>query len=205
MSLAPVTLSSALAALGKAVPAIGDWTTPGGLQPLGATEGPITEIGLGGANINKLTAVEHTGGLAHQATITPGDISVSIPLIIGDSTLWSKITPYGSGDGPPDNPAPPTETGLWLVPLACFSGGAISYNGTVWAPAGIENTDLFKNSILFGRGFFTHADVPHPFDNGGKAIVTVTYTPMYDARLPSGKRGWVRGNPVAKGVSTFRV
>jgi hypothetical protein len=137
MSVSPLTLSAALQALGKAVPLVGDWTTASAMAALGATEGPITERGIGGATLNALTAVEHTGGLAHQATTTPGDVGVDIPLIVGASALWASISPVGSGSGPSDNPTPVVETGLWLVPLACFSGGAISYNGTAWGPVGV--------------------------------------------------------------------
>lgn len=204
MPATPLTLADALKALGKAVPLIGDWTTANGMTALGETEGPITETG--GWNVNALTANEHTGGLAHQATVTPGAIAVTIPVILGDPDLYAKIMPTGSASGPADNPTPPVETGLWLVPLAVFPAtGGIGYDGTAWTPTGIENDPLFQNSVLFGRGFFTPGDIAHPFENGGKSIVTVTFTPMYDGRLPAGKRGWVRGDPVAEGVITFRV
>lgn len=203
MPSSPLTLSSALLALGKAVPLVGDWTTVGALTALGATEGPITESG--GWNINPLTAPEHTGGVAHQATVTPGNLAINIPLIVGDPTLWAKISPIGSKDGVSDNPIAPTETGLFLVPLASFAGSSIGYNGTAWSPVGVNTQNLFLNSLLFGRGFFTYGDVAHPFENGGKSIVTATFTPMYDSRLPAGKRVWVRGDPVAAGVSTFRL
>jgi hypothetical protein len=206
MPSVPVTLTGALLAIGKAVPLVGDWTTVGGLIALGATEGPITETGIGGGTINGLTAVEHTGGLLHQATMTPGAIAVNIPLIIGDNTVWAKISPTGTKSGPTDNPPKVIETGLMLVPLSAFPvSGGIGYSGSVWTPTGVDTDPNFLNSVLFGRGFFTFADVAHPFDNGGKTIVTVTYTPMYDSRLPAGKRGWVRGNPVTEGVTTFRL
>lgn len=210
MPSGPLALDAALTDLGKAVPLIGDWTTVGGLVALGATEGPITRAG--GWNINTFTANEHTGGLAHKASATPGNIAVNIPLIIGDNDLWAKISPTGNKSGPADNPVPVQETGLWLVPLAAFpytaaTGlfGTIGYNGTTWSPVGIDTNEYLKNAVLFGRGYFTHGDITHPFENGGKSIATVTFTPMYDARLPAGKRGWVIGNPVTEGVTTFRL
>ena len=203
MPQGPLTLTDALLALGKAVPFVGDWTTVDGMEPLGATEGPITETG--GWSINAFTANEHTGGVAHRATAVPGTLAINVPLFVGDPDLYAKITPHGSADGVGDNPANVQETGLWLVPLACFpEGGTIGYDGTSWSPLNIEDDPLFQNSILFGRGFWTHGDISHPFENGGKSITTATYTPMYDSRLPAGKRVWVRGDPVAKGVTTFR-
>lgn len=202
MSVSPLAMASAVKSVGKAVPLIGDWLTASGLAALGATEGPITEVG--GWSINGLTALEHTGGLLHQAQVTPGALSVSIPLILGDPALYAKIMPTGMEDGPSDNPVNVVETGLWLVPLNVFpEGGTIGYDGTAWTPTGIE--DQLGNAVLFGRGFFTPGDLAHPYENGGKAIVTVTFTPMYDDRLPAGKRGWIRGDPVAKGLTTFRV
>lgn len=204
MSAIPLTLTAALQALGKAVPLVGDWTVASGMTALGATEGPITETG--GWTINGFQATEHTGGLLHKATVVPGAIAVNIPLIVGDALLWAKISPTGSKSGPADNPTPVVTTGLFLVPLACFpASGGIGYTGTTWSPVGIDTDPLFLDSILFGLGFFSSGDIPHPFDNGGKAIVTATFTPMYDSRLPAGKRGWVRGNPVTEGVTTFRL
>lgn len=207
MSATPLTLTAALLALGKAVPLVGDWLTASAMTALGSTEGPITESGLGGGNINGLTAPEHTGGLIHQATWTPGDVMVNIPVIIGDNAIWSKIAASGTKSGPADNPVNVVTTGLMLIPLAAFPSGTgtISYNGTVWSPVGLDTDVNFLNSILFGKGFFTFGDVAHPFEAGGKSIVTATFHPMYDSRLPANKRGWVRGNPVTEGVTLFRL
>jgi hypothetical protein len=206
---APLALDAALTDLGKAVPFVGDWTVADGMDPLGATEGPITRSG--GWSVNGFTANEHTGGLLHRATVTPGALAVNIPLIMGDSDLWAKISPTGLASGPADNPVPVQTTGLWLVPLAAFpytaaTGvfGTISYNGTTWSPVGIDTNEYLLNAVLFGKGFFTHGDVSHTNDGGGKSITPVTFTPMYDSRLPAGKRGWVIGNPVAQGVTSFR-
>ena len=204
MPIVPLTLTSALKALGKAVPLVGDWTTSGGLTALGATEGPIVETGMA-PQINGLTAPEHTGGVLHDATITPGPVSITIPTILGDNTIWAKINPWG-GSGVPSNPVRPIFTGLFLVPISAFTDPAgISYNGTLWTPTGVDTNPDFLNSILFGKGFLTHGDVSHPFENGGKSITPVTFTPMWDSRLPSGKNVWVRGNPVTQGVTTFRA
>jgi hypothetical protein len=212
MPASPLTLTSAVKRLGKAVPLIGDWTIAASMAALGATEGPITVSGIGSPTISGLTADEHTGGLLHRATSMPGAPQVNIPVIVGDPALWAKITPTGSEDGPADNPMDVVTTGLWLVPLAAFpiSGtppvyGSIGYNGTAWSPVGVNLTDELKNALLFGKGFFNHPDQAFDNANGGKNVVTASYMPMYDERLPAGKRGWIRGDPVTKGLTTFRI
>jgi len=204
MTINLLSFTTALRALGKAVPFVGDWTITGGLVPLGATEGPIVEGGMA-PTINGLTAPEHTGWVLHDVTITPGSPTITIPTIVGDPTIWQKINPWG-GSGVPQNPIRPGFTGLFLVPITAFtSPGGISYNGSVWTPSGVDTNTDFLNSILFGKGFLTHGDVSHPFENGGKSITPVTFTPMFDVRLPVNKQIWVRGNPVTEGVTTFRL
>lgn len=159
MPATPLTLADALKALGKAVPLIGDWTTANGMTALGETEGPITETG--GWNVNALTANEHTGGLAHQATVTPGAIAVTIPVILGDPDLYAKIMPTGSASGPADNPTPPVETGLWLVPLAVFPPPAGSATTARRGPRrGSKTTRCSRTACSSGAASSRRATLP---------------------------------------------
>jgi hypothetical protein len=205
MPAAPLTLSSALTGLYKAVPLIAsNYTTVGGWTALAATEGEITVGGLGAPEIQGLTAREHTGGMLHKANVLPPSPTINIPVLAGDSALWDKITPYGSADGVPDNPPAVATKSLWLVPLDAWDGiASIGYDGATWTPA--DSPTRIANAILFLKGFFTHDDFSYRFDEAGKSITMVHFTPMYDSAAPAGKRGWIRGNPVAKGLTTFRV
>ena len=207
MSVSLLQLGSALRALGKAVPLVGTYPayqTAGQLTALAMTEGPVTLSGLGGAEINALTAREHTGGLVHQAKALPGAITVNLPILPGDPLLWAKISPYGTDDGIPDNAPPVAEKTLWLVPESAWAGiTTIGYDGATWTPA--DSPTRIENAILFGRGFFTFDDVTYQFDEGGKAPLSVHFTPMYDSLFPTNKKAWIRGNPVAKGLTSFRA
>jgi hypothetical protein len=205
MPATPLSLSDALKALGKAVPLVANnYTTVGGWTALGATEGPITVSGIGSAEVNALTAREHTGGLVHQATVLPGSPVINIPVLPGVAALWDTISPTGSADGYADNPPAVATKALWLVPLSAWNGiASIGYDGATWTPA--DSPTRVENAILFMKGFFSFDDVVHQFDEGGKAPLTVHFTAMYDSAAPAGKRAFIRGNPVAKGLTTFRV
>lgn len=205
MSATPLSLTDALKALGKAVPLVGaNYTTVGGLVALGATEGPITVSGTGAAEVNALTAREHTGGLVHKAVVVPGQPMINMPILPGVAALWSLISPYGNADGVPDNPPAVVTKALWLVPLSAWDGiSSIGYDGVTWTPA--DSPTRVENAILFLKCFFSFDDVTYQFEEGGKAPLTVHATAMYDSAGPAGKRAWIRGNPVAAGLTSFRV
>src|SRR4051812_38576771 len=100
-SLAPFTLTEALQAIGVAEVFVGDpLVTPSattGMKSLGATEGNIT-VSLPQEQ-NRLTAPELTGGVTHQATTTLGEVLARVPVIMGDPTLYARISPTGNASG----------------------------------------------------------------------------------------------------------
>jgi hypothetical protein len=163
-------------------------------ESVGAIEGDISEGG--GWDENMLTALQ-TGGIVHQATVTPQKLALTMPIIAGAAQFWRLCEPTGLPDGPPETDAPVKEKALFLVPRAAVGAG-LSYEGSSWSPAAPAN------SLFFPRCYLSRGPIPRPRANGGKSIVTVTAVPMYYSAGPSGKRGWVRDDPVAKGYSTFR-
>jgi hypothetical protein len=172
---------------------VGNW------RSLGAKEGTVTETQSWG--VNALTAPEHTGGVIHQATTTLENYGLTIPIIAGEDDLWAVINPTGSKDGVPDTPTEVVTTSMIVVPRDLIpEPGGLSYDGTSWSPAAPDNRFLF-----IPRVFMTPGDIGRPYENGGKSIVDVTVHPMWHAAGPSGKRLFVRGNPVANGYPDFRM
>ena len=198
MSINKYAFTEALEALGVAEVFVGDWTTVGGMESLGAIEGAITESISW--RENRLEAPEHTGGVAHQVTVVPESVAFTAPVIAGAADLWPLISPTGSKDGFGYAPVNVITTGVYLVPRDQIPDTGISYNGTVWAPVTLPERTLF-----FPRAYLTHGDIGRPYDNGGKSIVPVTFHAMFYAAGPANKKIWVRDNPVAAGYTTFRL
>ena len=88
MAATGFSLSDALNAIGVARVFIGDPFTAGGLTSL-PTEGEI-RVGVS-QTLNRLTAPEHTGEVAHDAWVVPGQVSITVPVIYGDATLFSTL------------------------------------------------------------------------------------------------------------------
>jgi hypothetical protein len=207
MSISDTTLAAALTALGNGKVFIAPSPTViGAWSALGYIEGdPQENISY---TLNMLKAPQQTGGVVHQATAVPSDdLSFVVPIVSGVAGLLAKLSPHGSEDGWGDNPVSVVERAMWFVPQALLdaAGGTIGYDGAAWTPTGIDTNANMANTLLFMRCFLMHGPIPRPYQQGGKGIVQVTITPMYYAAGPVNKKVWIRGNPVAKGLATFRL
>lgn len=191
MGIAPLTLSSALKSIGVAQVFVGDpmHTGGGGMVNLGATEGAITFTPT--ETMNELTAPEYTGGVAHQATVVPGAITIAVPLIMGDATIFSKIMANGKkGDGF-SSPQPVLPTTVLIIPITELGAG-LAYAAGAWTPPG-----TLQNAIWLWRAFPTMGAMPFAYANGGKVITTVTFHGMFDASKPEGQKVYSIGDPTA--------
>jgi hypothetical protein len=207
--ITPFSLTAALAAMGVAEVFIGDPLTPGGMASLGAVEGTIT------ANLpsemNNLTAPELTGGVAHQATVTPGEITVVVPVILGDPTILAKISPIGANHAGYSTPQKVLETAVLIIPRSEV-GGSLDWdpaalagaggwtrtagNGVAAAgPSAPGGAAAPKNAIWFWRAYPTFASLPFSYGNGGKVITEVTFHAMFDASKPEGHKIYSIGDP----------
>lgn len=193
----PNPTSSYVKRFGVGIPLIGDWLTVGGMAPLGATQGDLSEGG--GWVPNPLTADEHTGLAWWEVDFTRGEDDFTMPLIVSDNTLLAKLSPSGSEDGIPDDVVVPTTTGFFYVPRAQFPKTGLSYNGTTWTPTAPVDALFYPRAVIW------HEAIPRPYGGGGKAITTVHVRPMIYSTGPVDKRLFVRGDPAAKGYTTFRL
>src|SRR3954470_5821024 len=110
MSVARLALTAALQAVGNAQAYIGNPFLAGGLAPLGAKEGKINVEFEETAN--DLTAPELTGPMVHERTVMGIGCRITVPLIIGDTALYAKISPLGVRSGGYDSPQAVTPTSL---------------------------------------------------------------------------------------------
>lgn len=201
MALTPFSLASALKAIGVAEVFVGDPLTTGGMSSLGATEGTISFEAP--QTLNPLTAPELTGEAAHQATVVYGAVRVTVPLILGDPTIFAKISPTGSKSAGNSVPQKVFETSVLIIPRAELGGG-LSNTGSNWtrtagngvaAATGVGAAP--QNAIWMWRATPTFAALPFSYGNGGKVITEVTFTAMFDVSKPEGHKLYTIGDPTA--------
>jgi hypothetical protein len=200
------SLSTALSSLGVARAFIGDPFTSGGLTAL-PTEGAISATSP--QNLNRLTAPELTGEVAHSALITPGQTTVTVPVIYTGAAQLATLSAHGSASEGYTSPQEPTYTSLVLIPLEEMNTSVdpptISYDGLAWAPAAPAN------SLWFWKVVPQRPDLSMAFENGGKVILPVTFEVFYAgsaapySNIPAGHKLFTVGDPVAAGVATVRV
>jgi len=212
MALTPFQLQDALRAVGVARVFVGDPFTVDGMEALGASEGEI-EVNIP-EELNRLTAPELTGGITHQATVTLGEVTIVVPLIMGDPALWAKVSAYGSGAGGGHSiPQNVVTTSVAFVPLSELGGG-LSYDGTTWTRAAGNGVAAAtgepaepRNAIWLWRAVPSNPGFRSRYEDGGKVIQPVTFTAMWAQAegIPEGHKVYTRGNPVAHGVTAFRL
>lgn len=197
MSLNPFnTLSNYIRALGQAYVYVGTAGSVGGLAALGATEGEIVVEET--FKYNDFTLPEWTGDTPHLRNLDGQTIKITIPLIFGDPAVYAKIYPDGSKGGGNSKPVAVSPTTLVIMPLTDIPS-ALSYNGTVWAPAAPAHAVwVWKAVPTPGKYGFKH-------DAGGKVIREVVFEAMFDDTRVEGQKIYTLGDPVAQGVTGILV
>lgn len=198
--LTPFTLTAAIQAMGVAQVFVGDaLTAVGGMLVLGATEGEIS-VNIP-QDMNPLTAPELTGGVVHQSTTTLGAVTVTVPLILSDMSVLTKISPTGTASGGYSTPQKVAETTVLILPLNQLGGGLTKAAvGTAWsrtAGNGVAASAAAPptNAVWLWRATPSFASLPFAYGNGGKVIVSVTFTAMFDGTKPEGHKVYTIGDP----------
>lgn len=201
MAIAPFTLTQAIAAIGVAEVFVGDPLTTAGLTSLGAVEGAITFNAP--ENLNELTAPELTGEAAHNAVVTPGKVTITVPLILSAATQLLKISPRGKASMGNSVPQAVTTTSVVIMPRQELGGGLsnvtttytrVAGNGVAGA-TGAGAAPVY--TIWIWRAVPTFPSLGFQFSNGGKIIVEVTFTAFFDATKPEDHKIYSIGDPRA--------
>jgi hypothetical protein len=206
------SLSQALSALGVARVFIGDPFTVGGLKAL-PTEG---EISVSAAQqLNRLVATELTGDVAHDAWVTPGQVTVTVPVIYTGAAQIDDLSAHGTAHEGFSGPQRPTFTSLAIIPLAEMDTSVdpptIGYNSAAVAPATPWTPAAPANSMWFWKVVPQKPDLSMSWDNGGKIIIPVTFEVFYAgdtgkyAGIPNGQKVYTHGDPVAEGVTGLAI
>lgn len=207
------TLSAALSAVGNAHIYVGNALVAASLSPLGTKEGAISIRYA--ETINALTAPEQTGPVQHQATQMGVSIEITVPLVIGDPTLYALITPTGVFEGGYSAPQAVVPTTVLIAPDAEVGGGLTNATGLTagWTRAAGNGYSSASgapaapiNSIWIWRAYIRRpATMNFDVANGGKVIAPVIIVGMFDATKPEGQKIFTIGDPVAKAITTIRL
>jgi hypothetical protein len=205
-------LADAIAALGVARVFYGDPFTSGGLIAL-PTEGEITATIS--QELNRLTAPELTGGVAHDAWVTPGQITVTVPVIYAGAAQIATLSAHGSAHEGFTSPQRPSYTSLVILPLLEMDQSTdpptISY-GLAGEPAvGTWSPAAPSNALWFWKTVPTKPDISMAWENGGKVIIPVSFEVFFagDAEpydgIPNGQKVYTHGDPVETGVTGLAI
>lgn len=202
--LTPFSLSAAIASIGVAEVYTGSVSAINGMTSLGGVEGTI-EV-TPGYNTNPLTAPELTGDVAHQMVTTIGNVTVRVPLIIADMSVIPKISPTATTGGGFSIPQKVAETTVLIIPRAQVGGQLTNTTGltTGWTRTAGNGVSAASgsgaaptNAIWFWRATPSYASLPFQYGNGGKIIVEVTFTAMFDGTKQEGHKVFTIGDPTA--------
>lgn len=176
MAVTPFTLSEALLAIGNAEVFVGDPLVADSMASLGAVDGAVTFRAP--QTVNALTAPDQTGEIPHQAQITVGAVTIEVPIVLGDATIWSKISPVGTASGGSSVPLSVVETSVLMIPrgeLGPVGGTGLEWDTTAtpgWSKNGVKAAESApQNAIWLWRCFITFGDVAYQQSNGDRKSV----------------------------------
>lgn len=196
--ISPISdLSTYIQSIGTAyVYVADDPTVAESWELLGITEGELTVDEQFQYNDFKLP--EWTGDAVHERNVDGQSISINVPLIWGDPTLYDKVAPLAVKGGGRSRPAAVETKAVLIIPRVEVGDG-LEYDGAAWSPAAPEHAIwLHRACFAPGQYAFKHAD-------GGKIIRTVTIMPMFDNTKPEGQKLYTIGDPTTQGIATIRL
>lgn len=196
--LQPVSsISGYVSALGKAyIYVASDPTNAASWALLGLTEGEVQADEKFMFNDFKLP--EWTGDAIHSRDLDGQDITMTIPLIWGDATLYDKVAPSGAKGGGRSKPMAVVTKTVLIIPTKEVGTG-LTYDGASWTPSAPNHAIwLHKATFEPGSYAFKHGD-------GGKVIRQIGVRPLFDDTKPEGQKLYTIGNVIAQGITTYRV
>jgi|GEM_PF-4632599 len=211
MAVTTPALTAALQSIGSGHVYVGTPFVADGLAPLGAKHGEVrVEIT---EDVSDLTA-EQTGPAVHQRTVMGLSARVTVPIILGDTALYAKISPTGTRGGGWSVPQPVVTTSVLLIPNLEVGGGLTNATGatTGWTRAEGNGAAAASgagaapvHAVWLWRAVPERGGWGFSYDDGGRTIVEVTFQAMFYAANPEGHKMFTIGDPTAQGITTIRL
>lgn len=195
-------LQNALKSIGKGYVFVGSTSAANGLQPLGATEGEI-RVAFN-QEFNDLRFPEYTGPAIHERKLTGENVTVTIPMIMGDPELYDRLSATSSTGGGYTSQQPVAVTSLVIFPESeirdglGYAPGAAGAAGT-WTPAAPSR------AVWIWKGHFNRPGMNYRQADGGKVISEVTFQALFDASRPEGHKLYTIGDPSTQGITNLNI
>lgn len=198
------TLQNALRTIGKGYVFVGNPAATGaeGLRPLGATEGEI-KVAFN-QEFNDLKFPEYTGPAIHERKMTGENVTVTIPLILGDPDLLEAVSPVSARGGGYSSQQEVAVTSLVIFPESEIRGG-LTYTAGTGGAAGTWTPNEPVNAVWIWKGHFVRPGMNYKQADGGKVIVETTFQALFDANRPEGHKLYTIGDPVAAGITNLAI
>ncbi len=178
---------------------------------LGFTEGEVTvEFN---ETYNSLTLPEYTGDAPHEQYVQGEAPEINLPLYAADPAIRGILSPTGSGSGGRRRQQPVTAYTVALIPEEFFLDPTdpdlqtdlpLVPTGSGWTLGGTALTDdqqeLLDQGAWFWRVRFGKPQLLYQHEEGGKVLVDVTGSVLYQVAAPNGHRLYTLGDPYDAGI-----
>jgi hypothetical protein len=216
MALQLADLDSQVFSIGKAAVFYGPaWDFDSDLHAamafLGFTEGEVTATF--NETYNSLTLPEYTGDAPHKQFVQGEAPEIELPMFAADPAIRQILSPTGSGSGGRKRQQPVREYTVALIPEELFldlsdpdlqDDLALVPTGSAWELGGEALTnaqqDLLEQGAWFWRVRFSKPDLLYQHEDGGKVVVPVTGSVLYQVAAPNGHRLYTLGDPYDAGI-----
>jgi hypothetical protein len=181
------------------------------LEFLGFTEGEVS-VAIN-ETYNRLTLPEYTGDAPHKEYVQGEAPEITLPLFAADPDLRAILSPTGSASGGRKRQQPVVTYTVALIPEELFLDTSdptsqadltLAATGTGWTLGGdaltTEQEALLGVSGWFWRVRFGKPNLIYRHEDGGKVVVDVTGTVLYQVEAPNGHRLYTLGDPYEAGI-----
>jgi hypothetical protein len=173
---------------------------------LGFTEGEVTATF--NETYNQLTLPEYTGDAPHKEYVQGEAPELDLPMFAADPAIRQILSPTGSGSGGRRRQQPVTAYTVALIPEELFLDPTdpdlqtdlpLTPTGSGWELGGTALTEdqqeLLDQGAWFWRVRFAKPDLLYQHEDGGKVVVSVTGSVLYQVAAPNGHRLYTLGDP----------
>lgn len=173
---------------------------------LGFTEGEVTVAF--NETYNSLMLPEYTGDAPHKQYVQGEAPEITLPMFAADPEIRQILSPTGSGSGGRRRQQPVRAYSVALIPEELFldpddpdaqTDLPLVPSGSGWTLGGsaltADQQELLDQSAFFWRVRFGKPNLLYRHEDGGKVVVEVTGSVLYQVLAPNGHRLYTLGDP----------